>query len=229
MPDQLMIQENVENVRNRFRELLAAEVFCENKNKTGTKTVELINASFIADEDAVFGTVNEEWCQRERDWYMTMSRNVNDIPGGPPKIWSMVATPEGKINSNYGWCLFSKENYNQYYHCIKQLIADKYSRRAIMIYTRPSMQVEYNTDGMSDFICTNSVQYLIRNDALFAFVNMRSSDAIFGYKGDLHWAKYIQKSVYEDLLGMYPDLTLGPVIWNSGSFHVYERHFHLIT
>jgi len=149
----LLPQTFVIDIRRAFIRLLRQSLFTENKNKTGSKTVEIINATFIADEPTIFGTVNEEWVERESQWYHSQSLNVNDIPGGPPKIWSMVATPEGFINSNYGWCLFSPDNYAQFLGCAQQLKDDEFSRRAIMIYTRPSMQVEYNKDGMSDFMC----------------------------------------------------------------------------
>lgn len=225
----LMPREFVIDIRRYFLELLRHGKYTENKNKTGSKTVEIINACFIADEPAIFGTVNEEWCKREQDWYYSQSLNVNDIPGGPPKVWSMVATREGRINSNYGYLLFSEGNCLQFEGCIKQLEDDKFSRRALMIYTRPSMQYAYNIDGMSDFVCTNTVQYLIRDNLLFALVSMRSSDAIFGYKGDLHWQKHVQELVYNRLKLTYEDLSIGPIIWNAGSLHIYERHFHLIT
>lgn len=218
----------VKDVRELFKNLLQRGIYTENKNKTGSKTVELINACFIADEPTIFGKVNEDWVTRESQWYHSQSLNVNDIPGGPPKIWTMVATPDGYINSNYGFLIFSEENYFQFKSCAQQLKDDKYSRRAVMIYTRPSIQKEYNEGGMSDFICTNTVQYLIRDDKLIACVSMRSSDAVHGYKGDFAWAKEVQELLRLELLETYPELVNGPIIWVAGSFHVYSRHFHLI-
>ena len=225
----IMPTATVQTIRDKFIELLNAEKFTENKNKTGSKTVEIINASFIADEPAIFGEVNKDWVERESLWYHGQSLNINDIPGGAPAVWKMVATEDGRINSNYGWCLFSEENGYQFDKCAKQLEMDDQSRRAEMIYTRPSIQTEYNKDGMSDFICTEVVQYFIRNNELIACVKMRSNDAIFGYKGDLAWQKEIQMTLLSRLNFVYPDLKLGPIIWNAGSIHVYSRHFHLIT
>ena len=46
---------------------------------------------------------------------------------------------------------------------VKELIAHPDSRRALIIFTRPSIWLEYNADGMSDFICTISAQVFIRN------------------------------------------------------------------
>jgi thymidylate synthase len=192
-------------------------------DKTSVKTVEVMNASFIADEPAIFGTVNEEYVARELEWYRSMSLNVNDIPGGPPAIWKMVATPEGLINSNYGWCIYSQENDDQYLNCLAELKRNQDTRRAVMIYTRPSMQWEFGKDGMSDFMCTNTVQYLVRDGKLNALVYMRSNDAVFGYKNDFAWQKYVLESLCKDA-----DIPIGNIYWNVASLHVYERHFNLI-
>lgn len=55
-----------------------------------------------------------------------------------------------------------------------------------MIYQRPSIWYEYNLDGASDFICTNSVAYYIRDGKLHCSVSMRSNDVVYGYKMIMH-------------------------------------------
>lgn len=198
-------------------------------DKTGVKTIELIGESFIADEDAIFGKVNWDYVQRELDWYKSISLNVNDIPGGvkqetnPPQIWMTVADTEGFINSNYGWAIWSDDNCNQYEHCVAELKKNRDSRRAIMIYTRPQMWYDYNKNGRSDFMCTNSVQYLVRNDKVHAVVQMRSNDAIFGYKNDRAWQDHVLREVARET-----GYGVGDIIWNAGSLHIYERHFGLV-
>lgn len=193
------------------------------RDKSGVKMLEIINASFIAYEPTIFGTVNEDYVKRELEWYESMSLNVNDIPGGPPTIWQQVASESGEINSNYGWCIWSDENYAQYEHVVTELQINPESRRAVMIYTRPTMWRDYNRDGMSDFMCTNTVQYMIRHDRLHALVYMRSNDAIFGYKNDRAWQKHVLDRLCDDV-GYEP----GNIYWNAASLHVYERHFDLV-
>ena len=193
-------------------------------DKTGVKTVEIMNASFIADQPAIFGTVNQEYVERELQWYKSMSLNVYDIPEPVPAIWKAVATPDGLINSNYGWCIYSEENGFQFKNVVEQLKANPDSRRATMIYNRPSMHKDYNKDGMSDFMCTNAVQYLVRDDHVNALVYMRSNDAVFGYKNDFAWQKHVLDQVAEET-----GIPSGNIYWNVASLHVYERHFDLIT
>ena len=218
----------VSNIRNIFKEKLKMEDFVI--DKTGVKTIEIINAAFFANQPTIFGTVNEDYVQRELEWYKSMSLNVNDIPGGPPEIWKMVANPNGYINSNYGWCIYSQQNGNQYQNVLNELIKNPLSRRATMIYNRPTMHDDYNKGGMSDFMCTNAVQYLIRNNKLNALVYMRSNDAVFGYKNDYAWQKHVLEELVTDLRNQWLEtLEIGDIYWNVASLHVYERHFKFIN
>lgn len=216
-----MILLDVHDIRSYFIDQLESENYVT--DKTGCKMIEMLGATFIANEPAIFGEVNEDYVRREIQWYESRSLNVNDIPPPVPAIWKQVATPDGWINSNYGWCIYSEENGFQFLNCMRTLQNDPESRRAIMIYTRPSMQVEYNKDGMSDFMCTNSVQYMIRNGRLNAVVNMRSNDVVFGYKNDYAWQKHVLFLLSDALR-----VPMGHIVWQVGSLHVYERHFNLV-
>lgn len=192
-------------------------------DKTGVKTVELIGQSFVADENYIFGEINHDYIKRELNWYLSKSLNVYDIEKPVPKIWTQVCDKQGFINSNYGWAIFSEENGSQFEKCISHIKVDHNTRRATMIYTRPSMHKDYAKGGMSDFICTNAVNYYVRNGKLNCVVQMRSNDVVMGYKNDYAWQKYVL-----DLLCEKTQLIPGDIIWNAGSLHVYERHFNLL-
>lgn len=189
-------------------------------DKTGVKTVEIIGESFIADENWLLKTPNEEYIERELEWYLSKSLNVRDIPGGTPLIWEQVSDPDGYINSNYGFLIWSTANGNQYDNVLAELKAHPNSRRAVMIYNRPSMHTDYADNGMSDFICTYANSFLIRDGKLVSHYLMRSNDAVFGYGNDVAWAKYVQSKLAFDL-GVEP----GDLIWTATSLHVYSRHF----
>jgi len=212
---------NVANLRDYFVQAYKDRDFVLDKN--GGSTIELIGASFIADECAIFGEPNDDYIQRELEWYLSQSLRVADIPGVTPKIWESVASRDGLINSNYGYLVYSNENYSQYSAALAELKKNPFSRRAIMIYTRPSIQTEYCTDGMSDFICTNAVQYLQRDGALHAVVQMRSNDVVFGYRNDYAWQMYVLQQLADDL-----GVPVGNITWQVGSLHVYERHYSMI-
>lgn len=217
----IAVQHRVTDVRNWFLDLKEAGDYVT--DKTGCKMLEVAGATFLADETAIFGTVNVDYVEREIEWYKSMSRNVNDIRGGAPKAWVGCASASGMINSNYGWMVWSDENHKQYDNVKRELTNNPQSRRANMIYTRPSMWNEYNIDGMSDFVCTNAVQYLNRDSKLIAIVQMRSNDVVFGYKNDKAWQDHVHKQLALDL-----GLELGQMVWHAGSLHVYERHMELV-
>ncbi len=218
------------NFVTEVREELARKLLLEDFviDKTGVKVVEIINASFIANAPATFNTPNEEYIARELAWYKSMSLNVNDIPPPIPAIWKAVATSDGYINSNYGWMIYSNSNGNQYKNVLETLLKDPYSRRAEMIYTRPTMHGAYNAGGMSDFVCTEAVQYFIRDNMLEVIVKMRSNDAVFGYANDYAWQRHVQLELLEGLNKEGNKYQVGLIHWNAGSFHVYSRHFPMI-
>lgn len=222
-----MWHSTVQDIRHNLSDELYYERFIT--DKSGVKTIEIVNASFIADEDAIFGTVNHDYVKRELDWYRSMSLKVDDIPGGAPAIWKQVASKDGLINSNYGWCIYSEENGHQFTKVVDELSKSPLSRRAVMIYTRPSMHEDYNRDGMSDFMCTNTVQYYLRNGQLHASVYMRSNDAIFGFKNDYAWQRYVQTELLDAINRKCNTVyAIGDLYWNVGSLHIYERHFELV-
>ena len=218
---------NVENIKGLFKAKYLNNKFVT--DKTGVKTIEIINASFEADKDYILRPPNTSYIKRELEWYESQSLFVDDIPGETPAIWKAVADKNGKINSNYGYLVHSEENYSQYLSVLAELGDNPDSRRANMIYTRPSIQMDAFSNGMSDFICTNNVQYFIRDNKLITSVYMRSNDAVFGYNNDLAWQKHVRDDLIDDLeKDTYKRYLPGPIYWNVGSLHVYERHFDLL-
>jgi thymidylate synthase len=211
----------IEEIRWFLSDMLQSKQFVI--DKSGAKVIELVGPSFTADEKTIFGEPNADYIQRELEWYSSMSLNVNHIPGGPPEIWKQVADKDGFINSNYGWCVWSKENGEQLAKVEKELRANPYSRRALAIYTRPTMHEDAFRNGMSDFMCTNAVQYLIRDKQLHAVVQMRSNDVVFGYRNDYAWQRFCLEWLAARLV-----IDVGEIHWQVGSLHVYERHFYLV-
>lgn len=198
-----------------------------------SNTIEIQNAHFIADSDWIIRKPNYDYVEREIEWYLSQSLNIHDIPGDTPKMWLACADKDGYINSNYGWCIFSKENGSQYESCKNKLISDPHTREAIMIYNRPSMQTDYNKNGMHDFMCVQNVQYFINeydNRVLCdCIVNIRSNDAVFGYDNDYLWIKWVLDKLCKDLsVELKYKIVPGDIHWNAGSLHVYERHFKFL-
>lgn len=220
---------NTTDIFNEFKRLYESGTFRKD-------TVELQNVQFVCDKDYIVREPNYDYANREVEWYESRSLNVKDMPGGPPTIWKNVATPLGYINSNYGWCIYDPENYNQYDHCLNSLLNDYETRQAVMIYTRPSMQEEWNKFDMHDFMCTHYVQCFLNkiehpeNDVevyeLKYIVYQRSCDAVYGFNNDLQWHKHVYDKLYNDLVEH--GVVMGEkknIEYNCGSLHVYKRHY----
>ena len=221
---------SVVDIRQHFINELADEEFTI--DKTGSRTIELVGASFIADAPSIFGTPNQEYIDKEIEWYESESTNINDIndDGEPPTAWKYAADMHGNINSNYGHLIYSQKYYGQYWQVLDELVSKPDGRRATMVYNRPSIWAEFNENGKSDFICTNAVTYYIRHNILHAVVQMRSNDVVFGYKNDYAWQRYVMNKLVKDYNEFVPGdaIEAGHLIWQVQNLHVYERHFDLV-
>ena len=233
---------NVNDIREYFKNELAAERFTI--DKTGQKTIEMLGASFVADEEAIFGVPSKQYIKAEIAWYEGQSTNIHDIHGPgkqPPAAWKYSADEFGNINSNYGTIVFSQKYFTQFYNAFNELWSNPDSRRAQMVYNRPSIWVEYNENGKSDFICTNAQTFYIRDNKLHMVSQMRSNDVVFGYKNDYAWAQYLMDKIVTEWNKMcdlhntetFADnarqhIEKGDLIWQVMNLHVYERHFNLV-
>jgi len=219
---------NVETIREYFVNELRNENFTA--DKTGQKTIEILGASFIADEPSIFGVPNKSYIESEIEWYNSMSTNINDIHKDkePPPAWKYTANDNGEINSNYGHLLFSHKYFGQYYKAIEELVSNPDSRRAQMIYNRPSIWIEFNENGKNDFICTNAQTFYIRDGKLHMVSQMRSNDVVFGYKNDYAWAQYLMDYAVDSLNYHGVSVEKGDLHWQVMNLHVYEKHFNLV-
>ena len=203
---------------------------------TETGTLELTGVSFNADEPSILGIPDYDYICREIEWYDSMERRVIDMMAPPvPPIWKQIADENGDVNSNYGRLVYHKDNGGQFQQVVKTLRNSPMSRQAVMIYTRPDIHL---TAG-SDFICTNVVQYLIREGRLHAVVQMRSNDAVFGYRNDYAWQRVVMVRLLRELKATadatFPanaeilnKLKMGTITWQVGSLHIYPRHYALL-
>ena len=212
----------IKDVRNTFIGMKVSDDF------TSDGMLEIKNASFVCTEPSIFGTPNEEYIKAEIEWYESESLNVYDlfeIYGKPVKIWNDVSDIVGGINSNYGWCIHSDENGQQYNRVLLELLNNRKSRRASMYYTRPTMHTDAVKSCMNDHMCTYAVNYRISEGGKYleTSVMMRSNDAVFGFNNDLAWQKHVAQSLADDI-----GIEIGPIHWFANSLHVYPRHIELV-
>ena len=229
-----MLMHSVKDIRELFIGELKDEAFTI--DKTGQKTIEVIGANFLATEPSIFGTPSKEYIDAEIKWYESGSTNIYDINGeikAPPAAWKYAADARGNINSNYGHLVFSDKYYSQYERALEELWENPDSRRAQMIYNRPSIWTEFDENGKSDFICTNAQTFYIRDGVLMMVSQMRSNDVVFGYKNDYAWAQHLMDRFVDDYNSLAyvhgkDRIEKGMLTWQVMNLHVYERHFDLV-
>ncbi len=200
--------------------------------------VELLGEQFNLDPYSPYINLNKnfktplKYVAHELDWYKSEDLSIIGHPGIENNpTWNTCCTKDDKkeINSNYGWCVFSKENGSQYDNCLDILKRDSTSRNAIIVYQRPEIYKDYKRDGMHDMICTFYSHFFIRNSTLYMIHRMRSNDIKFGFIcSDLAWNCFVYQNMFTDLQDVYKDLKVGEIIWCSDSMHLYARHFDIL-
>lgn len=190
-------------------------------------TTELINAhyKFKTHGQRPLNIARQTYIDNELKWYLSKDRNILNHEGiRSNTVWKKCAAENGNTNSNYGWCVYSKENCSQFEYAVQALIDDVNTRQSTCIYTRPYIQREWNdhVHASHDMICTFCTQHFIRADRLQYIVNMRSNDVRFGLPYDLEWHKYVYKDMFKKLRKHYPTLKRGYIHWNAGSLHKYD-------
>ena len=212
---------NIAAIRDQFAALYQSHAAGDPVEVAGT--LELLGTSFVVDDDTIFGAVDQDYVERELEWYLNQSLYVDDIPGKVPKIWKDIAANDGTILSNYGYLFMSEGNGSQLAHVVDHIKREPEGRRAVAVYTNPDVHTLWNHDGRRDMICTTAVCYYPRGGQVHAVVSMRSGDSVFGFRNDLAWQRYALGMVCEQT-GLEP----GEIVWQAGSLHIYRRHYWMI-
>lgn len=223
------LEEQVPYNFNDRQYLLAAKRLLSHVSDTADShgiVSEQLGARLEFDPDIKLSMSNEKYVQHELDWYLSKDRNIKGHAGiENNKIWNTISA-DGNVNSNYGWCVFSDENFNQFDNAINQIITDPDTKHAVMIYTRPNIHIEA-FDGIHakyDMLCTMYVNVLLRNRTLAYFVHMRSSDIYNGIRNDLPWHQFVFEKFRNELQQkMNNNLAKGRIVFFIDSLHLYAR------
>ena len=131
------------------------------------------------------------------------------------KFWKNISDDGEHVNSNYGYCIHEKFNFDQW-EMVKELLRnDKYSRQAIIHVKEPRNIIERPT---KDLNCTIALQFLIRNNKLDLIVTMRSNDIWLGLPYDVFNFTCMQIQMAMEL-----GVDIGVYYHNVGSLHLYKR------
>ena len=200
--------------------------------RTGNKV--LYSVEWLADRDSMIGSVNKDWVRRELAWFNSGSDALMDMEAPVPALFQACAGTDGKVNSAYGHILFS-DDITMFGDTLFTLAVDafvrkgKETRQSVAIISDRDIHYLSQHNGRNDFICTNALNFMIdQHDRLHIIAQMRSMDAVFGYRADYS----MWDSLMDQMLGAmsleYPELQRGDITFQVANLHVYPRHFALL-
>lgn len=193
----------------------------------GMPTRELLNISFeICDPRNRLTTLAvRKWsgalAVAELAWHLRGEMDVTPLEFYAPR-WRDFADDGGLVRGScYGARIFGSDlgRASQWQNVKALLKQDPSSRRAVLNFRAASEDV---SETSKDISCTNSMQFILRERKLHAFVNMRSNDVIWGVPYDIFLFTLLQELMAAEL-----EVELGSYFHSAASMHVYDRHFGL--
>jgi len=206
-------------------------------SRTGNRV--LYSVDWVADKPTMIGKVNEDWVRRELAWFRSGSDKLADMEAPVPKLFEACAgtDPEGKVNSAYGHILFGFDDGREPTHVgLFDDVVDAFvskglgTRHAVAIISDRQVHRLSTFQGRNDFICTNALNFMVdENKALHIIAQMRSMDAVFGYRADYSMWDDLMESLLKFLYEEH-DIALvrGDITFQVANLHVYPRHFDLL-
>jgi len=208
--------------------------------RTGNKVLYSVN--WRATRDSMIGEVNPDWVRRELDWFNSGSDKLEDMEAPVPALFQACAGHDGKVNSAYGHILFNPTwDFPLVQTTLYQRVVDTFisegqaTRHAVAIISDRDIHNLAKHNGRNDFICTNALNVMIDHDGkLHIVAQMRSMDAVFGYRADYSMWDSLMTRLLTDL-NNYADTSLdfgnvrrGDITFQVANLHVYPRHFDLL-
>lgn len=152
-------------------------------------------------------------------WYDSRNRTAKAIEPFST-FWKNIAESDGNVNSNYGYCIHDKWDFDQWEFVKDILTKDPTSRQAIIHIKEPRDLREYPT---KDVNCTIALQFLIRDNQLHMITTMRSNDVWLGLPYDVFNFTCMQIRMAMEL-----GLDIGVYYHNAGSLHLYKKDLEKI-
>lgn len=204
--------------------------------RTGNKVLYSVN--WVADQDSMIGQVNKDWVRRELAWFNLGSNKLDDMEAPVPALFEACAGWDGRVNSAYGYILFGESHaanlvssvYTLFDRVVETFVKEgKGTRHSVAIISDREIHELSKRNGRNDFICTNALNFMIDNDSrLHIIAQMRSMDAVFGYRADYSMWDDLMTQLLGRLEKSYPELVRGDITFQVANLHVYPRHFALL-
>ena len=158
---------------------------------------------------------SQSYAAGELFWYLSGSADGDHIMHYAPS-YKRFLEPDGKANGAYGarW-----EEHGGIYRLAQLLEQDPNTRQGVLAMWGPRDLVSAHQHDKKDIPCTLSLQYFVRNKALYCVCTMRSNDVWLGLPNDVFCFAQLQC-----LLADYLGLGIGWYCHQVGSMHLYDRN-----
>lgn len=200
--------------------------------RTGNKVI--YGAAWIADRDSMIGMRNPDWVRRELEWFMTASNSLSTMEAPVPKAFQQCAGEDNTVNSAYGHILFHKDILGDgtsiYSRAVNALIDEGLeTRHSVAVITDRDIHRIATENGKNDFICTNALNLMVDHENnLHIFAQMRSMDAVWGYRADYSMWNLLMSKVVSHLESRGITVNKGNIVFQVANLHVYPRHHKLL-
>lgn len=154
-------------------------------------------------------------CLGEFFWYLSGSE-ASEFISYYLKDYINYAEDDGRVHGAYGKRIFDYDGqFNQYDQVLQRLKVKPTTRQAVI----QLFGAHDTADSYKDIPCTLSWQFMIRNERLNMYVNMRSNDAYKGLPHDIFVFTMLQEIISIEL-----GVEVGQYHHYVGSLHVYEEN-----
>jgi thymidylate synthase len=148
-------------------------------------------------------------------WYLSKENSLSFMEYYLPGRYVGESDDEITVRSGYGERLFGHNGNNQIENIIALLRRKETTRRAVIqLFDASDLSGNFKS-----IPCTCTLQFIIRENRLSLFVNMRSNDAYIGLPHDVFTFTMLQEIVARSVnvdIGIYKHFV--------GSLHLYERN-----
>lgn len=152
-------------------------------------------------------------------WYKEGDRTDTSILNYFDEYKNCVDDFHTEFNSNYGYYAYVEGGLDR---CVEYLYNDKNSRQACFCINNNNAMRLWSIDKL----CTNTIQFFIRNNKLEMVVQMRSSNFLTLLPYDAFMFTVFYQHVYSALRrNAYCNLQTGLIHMQVASLHLYEKDF----
>ena len=191
-------------------------------SRDGDVSAEFLNAIMVVEDptknilDTSVRKLNTRYAIGELMWYLSRNPELKAIQN-ITHAWDRMSDDGVFVNSNYGYCIHDKFDFDQWEYVKKLLTESPNTRQAVIHIKEPRDTFEEPT---KDLNCTCTLQFLLRENKLHLTVYMRSNDIWLGTPNDMFAFTCLQMKMAMELgveIGIYTHI--------AGSLHLYTRDY----